>query len=503
MLEGFATIEGTRAWAEKHPELMFGRLGHTGLFTSPAGFGCYRVAKGVADHESALRLALQSGINLVDTSSNYADGGSERLVGQMLAEAVDAGVLTRDQVVVVSKVGYLQGENYALSQARKQRGEGFKEVVEYAEGLEHCIHPEFLEDQLTRSLQRLELEVLDVLLLHNPEYYLSLAHRQGVDLSEARLIYYQRLLSAFDHLEQEVERGRLRWYGVSSNTFGGNDQAADFTSLDELLELAQARPEGNHMAVIQLPLNLLEPGAVVNANQSGGRSVLELARDKNVAVLVNRPLNAMDNRQMLRLAEIESEKTYSDDEIINAIGAFRKSEKSFTHHLLPKLNVPMPMMQRLGEQLCVGDQLKFYWRNFGNYERWRQSKAGFFLPRVQGVFQFLDQHKDDVEGLGHWMDGHHHRLDEVLSAVESLYAGEARRRVQAMRRNVRQADPSWGESRTLSQMAIRAVRSTHGVSAVLVGMRRTDYVEDVLTELRRPIEQEDRSASWAKLAAPG
>ncbi|MEJ2038434.1 MAG: hypothetical protein P8X55_05800 [Desulfosarcinaceae bacterium] len=115
----------------------------------------------------------------------------------------------------------------------------------------------------------------------------------------------------------------------------------------------------------------------------------------------------------------------------------------------------------------------------------------------------MDQHKDDVEGLGHWMDGHHHRLDEVLSAVESLYAGEARRRVQAMRRHVRQADPSWGESRTLSQMAIRAVRSTHGVSAVLVGMRRTDYVEDVLTELRRPIEQADRSASWVKLAAPG
>jgi hypothetical protein len=35
---------------------------------------------------------------------------------------------------------------------------------------------------------------------------------------------------------------------------------------------------------------------------------------------------------------------------------------------------------------------------------------------------------------------------------------------------------------------------------VLVGMRRQLYVEDVLTELKRPVEQKDRRDSWVEFA---
>ena len=83
--------------------------------------------------------------------------------------------------MVVSKGGYLQGNNYALSQQRKNEGNPFEDVVEYADGLEHCIHPGFLDDQIDRSLERLGLETLDGYLLHNPEYYLGWAHKQGMD----------------------------------------------------------------------------------------------------------------------------------------------------------------------------------------------------------------------------------------------------------------------------------------------------------------------------------
>jgi len=115
---------------------------------------------------------------LIDTSANYADGGSETLVGQVLGKLIDSGELARDEVVVVSKVGYLQGQNYALSPERKQQGRPFPELVEYGEGLEHCIHPDFLRDQLNRSLERLNLETLDFYLLHNPEYYLEWARKK-------------------------------------------------------------------------------------------------------------------------------------------------------------------------------------------------------------------------------------------------------------------------------------------------------------------------------------
>ncbi len=64
---------------------------------------------------------------------------------------------------------------------------------------------------------------------------------------------------------------------------------------------------------------------------------------------------------------------------------------------------------------------------------------------------------------------------------------------------VNDADPEWAKTGTLSQKAIRALRSTAGVSVVLVGMRRDAYVEDVISELKLPLEQKDRLGSWAGL----
>jgi hypothetical protein len=62
---------------------------------------------------------LTSGINLIDTRANYADGGSERLVRQVIKELIEVERLAREQVVVVSTGGYLQVNHYALSQQRK------------------------------------------------------------------------------------------------------------------------------------------------------------------------------------------------------------------------------------------------------------------------------------------------------------------------------------------------------------------------------------------------
>jgi len=63
------------------------------------------------------------------------------------------------------------------------------------------------------------------------------------------------------------------------------------------------------------------------------------------------------------------------------------------------------------------------------------------------------------------------------------------------------ADPNWAAEGTLSQKALRAVRTTLGVTCTLVGMRRAEYVTDVLVELRRPIEQDTRLESWQKLTS--
>lgn len=499
MEKNAATPEGTLSLAKSHPALEYRELGNAGLWASQAGFGGYRISTGPPAHRAALEKALREGINLIDTSANYADGDSEKLIGQVLGDLISAGTLSRSQVIVVSKVGYLQGRNYEFSQQRKAQGKPFKELVDFGEGLEHCIHPEFLEDQMERSLERLNLGTLDFYLLHNPEYYLEWADKNGIGLNEARIEYYRRIRTAFEYLEESVQKGRIRFYGVSSNSFPASADHLEFTSLDALWRIAEALSPDHHFRLIQLPLNLLEPGAVLEKNQPGGKSVLELASERKMAVLTNRPLNALAGQQLFRLAEVETTERFATDDIIEAIRAVSRSEKSFQQRLLPRLDLKISFQNRVTEQLAIGDVLKHHWRHFGSFERWREVKSGHVLARVRGVMEFLEPYRATIEGLTEWINSHMESLTLALSAVESIYSESAAIEARRINRLVSAADPDWAKAPTLSQRAIRALRTTPGVSAVLVGMRRSEYVTDVLTELSRPVNRKPGLDSWGKI----
>src|SRR5439155_5664157 len=109
----------------------------------------------------------------------------------------------------------IQGENFKRMSERMEKeeadlssGSELSEVTQYGNGLWHSIHPDFLRDQLTRSLERLQMDSVDVLLLHNPEYYIQWAIREGHPEDEAREEYERRIANAFRYLESEVQQGR-------------------------------------------------------------------------------------------------------------------------------------------------------------------------------------------------------------------------------------------------------------------------------------------------------
>ena len=499
MIKGHASIDATTDYVARYAPVSSAPLGRTGLMASQAGFGGYRISSGVSHHQKALSTAICSGINLIDTSANYADGGSETLVGQVLKDLTARGEAKRQQVIVISKVGYLQGENFALSQQRKSEGRAFENLVEYGEGLEHCIHPEFVEDQLTRSLARLNLETLDGYLLHNPEYYLGWAAKSGLSLESARNEYYRRIRAAFDHLEKEVEKGRIRFYGISSNTFVSVAGDPEFTCLETVWQIAEAVSADHHFGLVQMPFNLLEPGAVLEGNQPGGKTTLSFAAQKGLGVLTNRPLNAFAAGRLFRLADLPQTQRQDTNEVIEKIRALAKSETRFWRKILPHLDIPDGLKVRLKQQNEVSDSLKHYWKNFGSYENFRQAQKGMFWPRVQGVFDFLAPYGKENEELARWLVDHPICLEAAFDAVGSIYMEEAVRVLNRIRYTVNDADLEWEQQGTLSQKAIRALRSTAGVSVVLVGMRREAYVEDVLIELKRPVEQKDRRGNWARL----
>jgi aryl-alcohol dehydrogenase-like predicted oxidoreductase len=500
LIRGFATPHATRAWSHRHRTVSFTLLGRSGLTCSRAGFGGYRVSRENAVHRKALHLALEHGINLIDTSANYTDGDSERLVGEVLAARIAAGSLTREAVVVVTKAGYLQGQNLALSRKRQQEGHPFPERVAYAEGLEHCIHPDFLENQITRSLERLGLGCIDVMLLHNPEYYLNWSANQGIEPLAARNIYDDRIRRAFDHLEKEAHRGRIRFYGISSNTFPESAMRADFTSLSRIHDLARDLKADHRLAVVQFPMNLFENGAVLETNQPNGRSLLDAAHAYDLGTLVNRPLNAFTDGRLMRLADVPDLPLLAPETIIARLETLAESETQLSRTILPPLDLVDGIGSQIRRQLAMAESLKAHYDRYESYTNWLQILNDHILPRANGVLAYLDQ-KGGSDAVVSWSVDYRKHLEAVLSAITAYYAQDAAAQVEKLKAAVQQTDRDWNVDGPLSQMAIRALLTTPGVSAVLVGMRRPSYVQDTLAALIPEMDVNDRTTSWMKLRA--
>lgn len=499
MLKGYATREGTSRHAAAHPSLTFNETGNTGLILSQVGFGGYRVNAGVPPFREALVYALNQGINLIDTSANYADGGSEKLIGETVNTLVQQEQLQRDEFVLVTKGGYLQGSNFELSQERKANEQPFPDLVEYMTDLEHCIHPEFLADQITRSLQRLDVETIDVYLLHNPEYYLSWAKNQHLPLDEARNEYYRRIRLAFQHLEKEVERGRIQYYGISSNSFPYPTAHPEFTSLATCWEMARQTRAQHHFRVIQLPMNLLETGAATQLNQPNGQTVLEFARQQELGMLINRPLNAYHNNNLTRLADLDEPDYVSPAAVDARIANLVAQEVVLHRDLMPTLEVTANVQDQLGQMLSVGQALDGYWLGINSYQRWLETRSGYLIPRITSALRFLEMLKKQPDGLDSWIEVYIEAANHTFAAITAYYQEQALDEAEQLKQAIKTIEPDWAAAATLSQLAIRALRTTRGVSSILVGMRRLSYVEDVLSELRRPAPVAERTEAWLKL----
>ncbi|MCA9925518.1 MAG: aldo/keto reductase, partial [Anaerolineales bacterium] len=428
------------------------------------------------------------------------DGRSETLIGEVLSELVAAGRIARENVIIVTKAGYVQGQNYEMVQARKAAGRPFPNLVKVKAGLDHCIHPEFLADQLTRSLERLQLETIDVFLLHNPEYYLSWAHVANIPLHEARREYYRRIKLAFQYLETEVAQGRIQWYGISSNTFPIIKIDAQFTSLERVWEIAESLLANHHFRIIQMPLNLFETGGVTNINLNDDHSTLSFARQKNLGVLINRPLNAYHKNTLIRLVDVlPSSYPTTPEEVSTVVDTLVDDETVFQQHWLPTLDIDADTRRQLQAYLAVGQVLQGQWGSFYSYHNWLEIQSQFLLPRAQAAITFLSNQENLADGLLTWLHGYIERVNDCLGAVSAFYQEAGHERAQRMQQTAVSAESAWA-AETLSQTAVRSLRSSAGISAVLVGMRQVRYVDDMLSELKRPVTVKDRDEAWLKLS---
>ncbi|MCX7878816.1 MAG: aldo/keto reductase [Ignavibacteria bacterium] len=492
LISSAAQIIATEEFSSRFPELKYKKLGKTGLIVSACGFGAYRVDYRVKEHFDSIKYALTSGINLIDTSSNYSDGGSEILVGNVLVDLVNSGKLKREEVVIVTKGGYIQGRNLERAKKMSDEGNAYRDVTEYSENLWHCIHPDFLKDQVKESLERMKLEKIDVYLLHNPEYFLDSSLSAELETSELRHEYYRRISEAFEFLESEIDAGRIAFYGISSNSFVKSSDDPVFTSLEECIKAAEKLSPNNRFNVIQFPLNLLERGAVVNLNQSNSScTLLELAKQSDMGVLINRPLNAISENKLLRLAdfEVNSEHLKLDEtRIIAEIGLLESMEEEFMKEYLDFLNLSEEKKDAVNYFLRAGKLLRDNWKNFGSIEGFNDVKKQFLIPRVNYALTTLVGSQMLTDEMKSKLDKIAKQINNLMSVMESIYGFMANTRSKKIHEDLNTMLPENCVNLSLSQKSILILSSLEGVSSVLVGMRQKKYVDDVLGAIKTDLQ---------------
>jgi aryl-alcohol dehydrogenase-like predicted oxidoreductase len=195
--------------------MKYDTLGATGIEVSEVGFGAWVVGTdwwGDRTQDQAIQMvqhAVDRDVTFFDTGDVYGHGDSEKLVGEALAEV-------RDEVTVSTKVGY---DFYNNPQAG--HGELPKKVT-----------PEWIHSALNRSLDRLGMDHVELLMLHN------------ANVDEVT----PDVLEALDELREEGKVEAIGWaLGPSIGWLADGDAAIaeEFDALQTVFNLFEQTP-GQH-----------------------------------------------------------------------------------------------------------------------------------------------------------------------------------------------------------------------------------------------------------------
>ncbi len=292
MIATHATPDGTARYRDRYVPLSGHFRRAQSLWLSSIGIGTYLgqpSPQSDADYTAAVKHALTSGINVVDTASNYRFQRSERAIGQALTELLETRSIARDEIVVCTKGGYIPFDSeYPRDPNRYIRETVIEAGLAAAEDIidGHCLAPRFIRAQLEQSLRNLNVSHLDVYYVHNPESQLE---------SIGRTAFRDRLRRTFAVLEEAVEEGLITHYGTATwNGYRVPPGATEYLSLEDVLSLARdVSGLTHHCRFIQLPFNLAMLEAMTARNQRAAdevMSILEAAERYGITVVCSASL---------------------------------------------------------------------------------------------------------------------------------------------------------------------------------------------------------------------
>jgi len=264
------------------------KLPHSDLEISQAVFGTSRLGGTVERFDKResrliLQVARDAGINCFDTADIYAQGNSERLLGEAFRNH-------RDQVIYATKGGYvLSGRARLLAKIKPlvrrfvRAKPGLAQTAARVRGglMTKNFSRQHLASALEGSLRRLRTDYVDLYQLHSPdasdlasgEVFTVLA-----DLKAAgKIRAYGVSVLAWDDVPHCLRRG-VSWVQVSADLLGEQAHDAIITGAAEDGTLLVARQAFSAGLLFQDPARL---GA---SNSSADKASVERLRARLLAV---------------------------------------------------------------------------------------------------------------------------------------------------------------------------------------------------------------------------
>ena len=293
MISGFATPEGTKEFAQNSGVNSSNFKEFVNLTLSNVGIGTYLGDPDARTDElvtNAVKQSILSGINVVDTAINYRAQKAERSVGKALSELIQEEKISRNQIFVSTKNGYVTNDadvqlgfwEYVKEEYAKK---GVVKEGDISSGY-HCMTTSYLSDQLDRSLKNLDLECVDLMYLHNA------VEGQIKDIPKDKFL--ENLKSVFELYEQKRDEGKIKFYGMATwECFRVTKDNPQYLSLEETVEMAKKIGGENHgFRFVQLPYNLYYDQALLTKNQTIGSnptSFLESAVKLGIGIFTSVP----------------------------------------------------------------------------------------------------------------------------------------------------------------------------------------------------------------------
>jgi aryl-alcohol dehydrogenase-like predicted oxidoreductase len=299
-LEGYATPEGTKKYteyaiSEGRPRSHFKSFDRLSL--SSIGMGTYLGQLSEEDDqaiENAVYQSIKSGaVNVIDTAINYRAMRSEKSIGRALLRLVNDRIISRDQVFVSTKNGYITNDgDYPNVDVMEYIHRMFiqSEIItadDISSGY-NVINPNYLAKCIDKSLMNMHISTIDLVYIHNAfeSWYQDVSREQFMEM----------LVKAFEVYEKYRAKNKIRYYGMATWTcFRVPPGSPEYLSLEQAVKSAESLGGKDHgFRFIQLPYNLAYSEALLLRNQSVGSeenlTILQAAAKLNIGIFTSIPL---------------------------------------------------------------------------------------------------------------------------------------------------------------------------------------------------------------------